>query len=393
MNKVILKPGKEKSVERKHPWIFSGAIDSVNGFPENGGNVEILDSKRKFLGIGAFSPISQIRVRFWSFEDEEINQSFFEGRIKAAIARREIFRCDSNDTAWRLIHAESDFLPGLIVDQYNDILVIQILTCGIEFHKEIIVSALKNVTGLEKIYERSDLEIRKLEGLDERVGPIYGDIQSEIIIKEDKYQFLIDLKKGQKTGFYLDQRINRKIVAGYCSGKSVLNVFSFTGGFGIYALGGGAEKTTSLDSSHDAIELDKRNQALNGFAGCECEWIETDAFLGLRRMRDQNKKFDVIILDPPKFAPTVAHANRAARAYKDINLLGFKLLNPGGILATFSCSGGISPELFQKIVADAALDAGVRACILERLTQGPDHPVALNFPEGAYLKGLICLKQ
>jgi 23S rRNA (cytosine1962-C5)-methyltransferase len=254
------------------------------------------------------------------------------------------------------------------------------------------MDALISVTGINNIFERSDLDVRKLEGLVEHSGPLAGIVPSEIEITEGGYRFIVDLVTSQKTGFYLDQRINRRIAANYCKNKDVLNVFSFTGGFSIYAAGHGANSVVSVDSSQEAVDLAKRNHQLNNFSEENNEWLVADAFQSLRKMRDQNRKFDVVILDPPKFAPTFAHVDKAARAYKDINLLGFKLLNPGGILITFSCSGGLTDALFQKIVADAALDAGAYATILEKLSQGPDHPVSLNFPEGAYLKGLICLK-
>lgn len=392
MNRIFLKPGKEKAVVRHHPWIFSGAIDSVMGDPENGSSVLVFDSKKNFLGIGAFSPYSQIRVRMWSFENEGIDQNFFEKRIEISINRRSHLMKKYDDSAWRLIHAESDQIPGLIVDQYNDVLVVQILSSGSEYHRHSIVDALKKITGLNNVYERSDLDVRKMEGFEERTGVLSGNVPKEILIKESGHQFIVDLEHSQKTGFYLDQRINRRIVADYCMEKDVLNVFSFTGGFSIYAVGSGAKIVVSLDSSREALELAKRNHILNGYSDNGHEWLEGDAFQLLRKMRDQNKKFDVVILDPPKFAPTAAHVDKAARAYKDINLLGFKLLNPGGILVTFSCSGGLNEGLFQKIVSDAALDAGAFAVILDKLNQGPDHPVSLNFPEGAYLKGLICLK-
>lgn len=392
MNKVILKAGKEKAVNRHHPWIFSGAIDIVIGNPENGSAVQVVDLKGNFLGIGAFSPYSQIRVRMWTFENEVIDQIFFEKRMDQSIKRRSYLMDKYHDSAWRLIHAESDQIPGLIVDQYNDVLVVQILSSGSEYYRELLMDSLRKVTGINNIYERSDLDVRKLEGLKERTGTVSGSIPPEIEINEGGHKFIVDLQNSQKTGFYLDQRINRRIVADYCKNRDILNVFSFTGGFSIYAAGNNAKKIVSLDSSKEALELAKRNLALNEYSDYEHEWLEVDAFNGLRKLRDQNQKFDVVILDPPKFAPTAAHVNRAARAYKDINLLGFKLLNPGGILVTFSCSGGIQESLFQKIVSDAALDAGAYATILQRLYQGPDHPVSLTFPEGGYLKGLICLR-
>ena len=393
MNDVLLKPGKEKAILRKHPWIFSGAINSTTGIPENGSIVRVFSAEKEFLGIGSYSQYSQIRVRMWAFEDEEINQEFFYERITESIKKRKIFMDRYPDSAWRIVYAESDLIPGLIVDQYNDILVVQFLASGAEYLKEMIIRALTEATRLENVYERSDAEVRKLEGLPDRSGVISGEIPSSVEIMEGGYRFLVDFQESQKTGFYLDQRLNRRLVANYCKGKSVLNVFSFTGGFSIYAVGAGATSVVSIDSSQEAISLAKQNHLLNNFSMEEHEWLTTDAFMGLRKMRDQNKKFDVIILDPPKFAPTAAHVNKAARAYKDINLLALKMLNPGGILATFSCSGGVSEGLFQKIVADAALDAKVEISLLERLTQGPDHPVNLFYPEAAYLKGLICIKQ
>lgn len=392
MNKIVLKPGKVKAVLRKHPWIFSGAIQSVSGTPENGSLVHVFDSSNKFLGIGSYSTYSQIKVRMWSNENESINQEFFERRIKESIKRRSSIQEKYDDTAWRLVHAESDQIPGLIVDQFNDVLVVQILSSGCEYFKQEIINALKKLTGIQNIYERSDHDVRKIEGLELMSGVISGKVSDEIIIIEGGFRFIVDLVSSQKTGFYLDQRVNRRLVADYCNGKDILNVFSFTGGFSIYAAGNEAGKIISVDSSKDALELAKRNHLLNGFHDVGNEWIEADAFQALRKMRDQNLKFDVVILDPPKFAPTSSHLNKAARAYKDINLLGFKLLRPGGILATFSCSGGLNEALFQKIVADAAVDADVHAVILEKLSQGPDHPIGLNFPEGAYLKGLICRK-
>ena len=390
MNTIRLKKGKEKAILQHHPWIFSGAIENVTGTPDNGETVEVLSSSDKFLGIAAYSPSSQIRARMWSFEREEIDLDFFVKRINLSLSRRAIFQQQCNDNAWRLVHGESDLLPGLIVDQFDNVLVLQILSSGAEFHRELILQALVSETGINNVYERSDAEVRRLEGLELRAGVLAGEVPDEIIINEDNHQFIVDLKSGQKTGFYLDQRFNRKTASLFCKEKDVLNVFAFSGGFSIYALSSGARSVCSLDSSTEAIALAKRNFELNGYQVDKSEWITTDAFTALRKMRDQNRSFDVVILDPPKFAPTASQVDRAARGYKDINLLAFKLLRPGGILITFSCSGGVSTALFQKIVADAALDARTHATILERMTQGPDHPVGLDFPEGAYLKGLIC---
>jgi len=392
MNEIFLKTGKEKAILRRHPWIFSGAIESITGNPENGSLVRVYSKKNEFLGVGSYSPHSQIRIRMWSFADEEINYDFFNRKISDAIKKRLTFIQKYKDSAWRLVYAESDLIPGLIVDQYNDVLVVQFLSSGAEYFRETIIKALIDVTGIENIFERSDSEVRKLEGLSERSGAISGIIPDNVEIIEGGYRFLVDIVGSQKTGFYLDQRLNRRIVADYCSAKNVLNVFSFSGAFSIYAIGSGANKVISMDSSQEAISLARKNHILNGFAEKDHQWLEMDAFMGLRKLRDQNQKFDVIILDPPKFAPTASHVNRAARAYKDINLLALKLLNSGGILTTFSCSGGVSEALFQKIVADAALDAGVEISLLEKLSQGPDHPINLFYPESAYLKGLICIK-
>jgi 23S rRNA (cytosine1962-C5)-methyltransferase len=281
-------------------------------------------------------------------------------------------------------------LPGLIVDQYSTVLVVQFLSSGAVYFRDAILTILKEETGINNIYERSDVEVRSMEGLPKFSGLVSGEVPDEVIIREDRYQFIVEAAGGQKTGFYLDQRDNRKLAGEYCKEKSVLNCFSFSGGFSVYASGNGASKVVSVDSSHPAMELAKRNYEINGFDVDRSEWVVGDAFQVLRNFREAGRTFDLVILDPPKFASTAAQVKRAARGYKDINLLGFKLLNPGGVLVTFSCSGGVTEALFQKIVSDAALDAGVQAVIERRLTQGRDHPVNLNFPEGAYLKGLVC---
>ena len=390
MNAIILRSGRDKAAKHRHPWIFSGAIQEVIGNPTNGETIEVLDSKKEFLGMAAYSPFSQIRARFWTFKKEPINIDFFKKRFLFAFQKRKDFQKNSNDTAWRMIHGESDMIPGLIVDRYNDILVLQILSSGVEFHRDIIISALRDVTGIDNIYERSDVDVRRLEGLAERNTLVSGVVPEEINIIECDLKFIVKVTTGQKTGFYLDQRDNRKISSKFFMDKDVLNVFSFTGGFSVYAVHHKAKSVISIDSSKSATEIAKKNLEINGLDGANCEWLVEDAFKALRTMRDQDRKFDVVVLDPPKFAATQAQVERASRGYKDINLLGFKLLNPGGTLITFSCSGGISESLFQKIVADAALDAGVTSSIVEKLNQGPDHPIGLNFPEGAYLKGLIC---
>ena len=390
-SKIILKQGRDRSLRQRHPWIFSGAIDRVEGNPGSGETVDILTGEGEFLGKAAYSPQSSIRARVWVWNETEIDEAFFETRIKQSIASRQRLIPDKSDTAVRLVHAESDGLPGVVVDRYGDTLVLQCLSTGADRWRDVMVKSLVRLTGAERVYERSDVDVRELEGLPQRTGLLYGaDCPERITIQENGIKFLVNVKAGQKTGFYLDQRHNRQRVRELVSGMSVLNCFCYTGGFSLYALAGGASQVVSVDSSGDALAIGRENLILNGMPEEKGRWMEGDVFMLLRRFRDEGRKFEAIILDPPKFAPTAASAEKAARAYKDINLLAFKLLSPGGLLFTFSCSGGISAELFQKIVAGAALDAKVDARIVEHLAQGPDHPVALNFPEGAYLKGLIC---
>jgi 23S rRNA (cytosine1962-C5)-methyltransferase len=409
MASIILKPEREKSLLRRHPWVFSGAIGQVNGNPASGATVDVRAADGAFLARAAYSPSSQIRARVWSFDpDEVIDADFFRRRISAALARRTIFfpsphfsqanggiegGTEGDTDAFRLVHAESDGIPGLVVDRYGDVLVMQILTAGCEFWRETLADLLLEATGATAIYERSDADVRELEGLQPRVGLLRGSkIESRITISEYGLKFLVDIEHGHKTGFYLDQRANRNRVGQLSAGRDVLNCFCYTGGFSIHAARGGAKSVVSVDTSADALAVGQENVALNGIQADGFEWLEADVFTGLRKFRDQNRSWDLIVLDPPKFAPTAAQAEKAARGYKDINRLAFKLLRPGGILATFSCSGGIDAALFQKIVASAALDAGVEAQIVETLTQGPDHPVSIHFPEGAYLKGLVCVK-
>jgi 23S rRNA (cytosine1962-C5)-methyltransferase len=391
---LILKPGREKSLLRRHPWIFSGAIQCVDGNPASGETVNLLSSKGDFLARAAYSSHSQIRARVWSFDpDEQINPDLFRKRIQVAIRARDTWHLTSDMDAYRLIHAESDGLPGLIVDRYGDSLVLQSLTAGSEFWKETIADILLEETGLTTIFERSDADVRELEGLEPKVGVLRGTIpHSPLTITENSLKFNLDLESGHKTGFYLDQRENRLRVRELAKGRDVLDCFCYTGGFTVNALAGDAKSVLAVDASAGALALGRENVQLNGQQAESVEWREGDVFQVLRKFRDENRAFDLIILDPPKFAPTAAQAKKASRGYKDINLLAFKLLRRGGILVTFSCSGGVDAALFQKIIASAALDAGVEAQIMERLSQAADHPVALNFPEGAYLKGLVCIK-
>ncbi len=391
---VILNAGREKSLLRRHPWIFSGGIRSADNNIASGSTVDLLSSDKQFLARASYSPTSQIRARVWTFEDEVVDKEFFRKRIRKAIdTRYSLFDSSSTDSL-RLIYAESDNLPGLIVDRYGDVLVMQCLTAGAEYWKETFADLLLEETGLSTVYERSDADVRELEGLEPKVGLLRGTLSNfKFPIIENNLRYMIDFQSGHKTGFYLDQRINRLRVRELAKNKDVLDCFSYTGGFTLNALAGGAKSVLSVDSSADALELCKENVLVNNLPAEKHIVLEGDVFQLLRKFRDEARSFDMIILDPPKFAPTAAHAEKATRAYKDINLLAFKLLRPGGMLVTFSCSGGIDAGLFQKIVAGAALDAGVDAQIVEQLSQGADHPISLHFPEGAYLKGLVCLKK
>jgi len=390
---VILKKAADSFIKRKHPWIFSGAIEKVEGSPSNGEMVQIFTSNKKLVGSGSFSPSSQIRVRVWSFDPEEkIDIDFFKRKISLAHSLREKIIDTSKTNVYRIINAESDELPGLIVDRYADYLVCQFLSAGAEFHKKIIIDVLDDIFKPLGIFERSDVDVRTKEGLQPVQGLIKGTLSEDFVeVRENGFKFLVDIKGGHKTGFYLDQRDNRKLISEFAKGKNVLNCFSYTGGFSVYALASGAEKVTQIESSLSALELANKNIERNGLSLTTVENMNDDVFKVLRKFRDERKSFDLIILDPPKFTESASQIQQASRGYKDINLLALKLLNPGGILFTFSCSGHISPELFQKIVADAALDSGRKVKIIKQLTQSSDHPVSLNFPEGLYLKGLVCL--
>ena len=350
----------------------------------------MVDSRGNFLALGAYSPQSQIRVRIWSWEpDEKIEEAFFQSRLDRALGLRQTLLPSLHTNAYRLVHAESDGLPGLIVDRYDRGLVVQFLTSGAEYWRDTLIGLMQQWSSVDWIYERSDADVRQLEGLPDRSGPLLTAPPESLTIEENGLKFRVDLQGGHKTGYYLDQRANRARVRELAAGREVLDCFCYTGGFSAYALQGGARRVLAVDASTEALALGRENIALNGLPADRLEWQLGDVFQVLRQLRDQGRSFDLVILDPPKFAPTVSQVQRAARGYKDINLLAFKLLRPGGVLATFSCSGGVDADLFQKIVAGAALDAGVDARIAERLSQGSDHPVALNFPEGAYLKGLI----
>lgn len=391
MIRLRLKAGRQKSVLRRHPWVFASALDEIEGEPQDGETVCLTSSGGEFLAWGAISLASQIRLRLWSWDPEaEIGEAFFRERIMRALDMRRTIGVPSASNACRLVYAESDGLPGLVVDRYADFLVVQLLSSGAEHWKDLLVDLLADITGVTNLYERSDVDVRRLEGLPMRSGVLRGAAPPERVeIFENGLRLWVDLKLGHKTGFYLDQRNNRQRLASLAPGKDVLDCFCYSGGFTIAGLQGGAKSVTAVDSSSTALALAGKNLELNGLASSDCRTIEGDVFQVLRTLRDRGEQFDLLVLDPPKFAPTVSQVQRAARGYKDINMLAFKLLRPGGLLVTFSCSGGVDLALFQSIVAGAALDAGVQASLIEVLTQAPDHPVALNFPESAYLKGLI----
>ena len=396
MNIVTLKPSKEKSLLRRHPWIYANAIDRVDGKPAPGATVIVRSAEGRFLARAAYSPHSQIRARVWSFdENEPIDHAFFKRRVQRAVADRRAMV--SGTGAVRLIFGEADGLPGLVVDQYTEDggagrsqIVCQFMAAGVEAWKEAIVAALTSATGCPNVYERSDVSIREKEGLEQVTGLLAGDEPPETIItSENGVRYHVDVRNGHKTGFYVDQRDNRALVQTYAAGREVLNCFCYTGGFSLAAMKGGAKRVVSIDSSGEALATAQKNVQANGFDAALATWLDADAFKTLRRLYDEGERFDLVVLDPPKFAASREHVDRAARAYKDINLTGFKLLRPGGLLFTYSCSGAIDSALFQKIVAGAAADAKVDARILKRLGAGVDHPLLTAFPEGEYLKGLL----
>jgi 23S rRNA (cytosine1962-C5)-methyltransferase len=392
MTQLLLKPGRERSLLRRHPWIFEGAVDHIEGRARPGDTVDVIASNGACLARAAWSPQSQIRARVWTFDtDETIDDAFFKRRVAAAVGRREAMPHLAGQDGMRLLHGESDGLPGVIADRYGDTICLQLTAAGSDKWRKAIVGALVKATGVARIYERSDSDVRKLEGLASVTGWVHGDApDGPLSIEENGVRLGVDVVAGHKTGFYLDQRDNRLLTRALAAGKSVLNCFCYTGGFSLQALAGGAASVLSIDSSGPALAGARANLAMNPqLDASRAEWQEADVFDALRAFRKEGRKFDLIVLDPPKFAPSAAHAERAARAYKDINMLGFRLLNPGGYLLTYSCSGGIGIEMFQKIVASAAVDAGRDARILQRLSAGPDHPIALHFPEGEYLKGLL----
>ena len=393
MKSIQLRDGKERSLQKHHPWVFQGSV--AGGKADPGETVRVQSSNGEFQAWAAYSPSSMIRLRAWSFDEaERIDAAFFERRIRQALALRARLPIASDGV--RLIHGEADGLPGLIVDRYADTLCAQFLSSGAERWKATLADALLKATGLARLYERSDASVRSLEGLEPHTGWLRGEGATEVTIREHGWRLTLNVAEGHKTGFYLDQRDSRKLFAEtvrHFGCQRVLNCYSYTGGFSLAALSGGAAHVTSVDSSAPALARATAHVALNGFEASRHETVDADVNQTLRDCVKAGQRFDAIVLDPPKFAPTAAHAERAARAYKDINRLAFHLLEPGGLLFTFSCSGGISADLFHKIVAGAGLDAGIDGLFYARLGAAPDHPMTVTFPEGEYLKGLVILKR
>jgi 23S rRNA (cytosine1962-C5)-methyltransferase len=392
MGKVILKPGKDRPVRGRHPWVFSGAIQRVEGKALDGSVVEVQAADGRWLARGYLNRRSQITVRLLTWDaGEAIDDDFWARRLRRAIAARQKLVDEAKTTAYRLVYAESDGLPGLIVDRYGDFLVLQSLTLGIEQQKPLLVRLLTDLLHPRGIYERSDVEVRRKEGLPEAAGVLFGEAPPDLLeVTENGRRFLVDVQHGHKTGFYLDQRENRRRVAAYCHGAEVLDAFAYTGGFGVYVATVEARRMVSVEASEEALGLAQRNFALNSLDVATHEFVLGDVFEVLRGYRQAGRQFDVVILDPPKFAAAAGQVAGALRGYKDVNLLGMQVLRPGGVLATFSCSGLIGADLFQQVVWEASVDAARDVQIIERLAQAADHPVLLSFPEGEYLKGLIC---
>jgi len=390
--RISLNVGREKSLLRKHPWIFSKAVNKIKGKPMLGDTVDVFDSKGNWLAKGAYSPESQIRIRVWSFDEkQEIDRDFFFDKLQKAQARRDWFIAQGKLTGYRLIAGESDGLPGVTIDKYDNFIVCQLLSAGADFHRYTIVNCLAELYPGCHIYERSDVDVRKKEGLEPVTGWLTEPQDStECIIEEHGIKIHVDVATGHKTGFYLDQRDSRVAAGKYAKDKTILNCFSYTSTFSLHCAANGAKEVTNVDVSQAALDMGKRNLELNDLSDSNVSFVKEDVFKLLRKYREEKRRFDMIILDPPKFVESKAQLTGACRGYKDINMLAMQLLNPGGILLTFSCSGLMEASLFQKVVADAALDARRNVYFVERLQQAADHPISSNYPEGYYLKGLVC---
>lgn len=386
MINLYLKPGRERPVVNGHPWIFSGAIERLEGDPEAAGVADVLDARKNWLARGLFNPRSQIRVRLLTWKKEEIDGDFFFRRFAQALDLRKRYLSPSTD-AYRLVNAEGDFLPGLIVDRYGDFLVCQIFTAGMDTFKDVIVDALTRLVSPQGVFERSEGRVREEEGLEPAVGVLAGEAPPELIpIEENQFKFLVDVRRGQKTGFFLDQRDHRTVLSSVARDRTILNCFAYSGAFSVYALGGGAKEVVTLDSSRPALELARQNLEINGLPSSADRLIKADAFSYLKECE---ANFDIIVLDPPSLAHKRGDVTAATGGYKFLNLHALRHIAPDGLLFTFSCSQHLSLDLFQKVVFGAAVDAGRKVAILKTLGHGFDHPVSLHHPEGAYLKGLV----
>lgn len=389
---VILKKDREKSVLNKHPWIFSGAVSRVEGNPENGDVVDVWNSRARFVGRGIYNEKSQIRVRLLTWNpNDPIDEDFWRRRISRAVSGRLVLKQNQTTDSYRVVYSEADGVPGFIADVYGPWLVVQFMSLAVERHRRVIINTLLDLIEPQGIYERSDSDSREKEGLVPVTGPVWGELPPDLIeIVENQHHFMVDVKLGHKTGFYLDQRENRQKLTKYFAGKEVLNAFAYTGGFSVYAAHAGATRIVNVDTSERALQIAENNMQRNGFTGREDVYAVADVFDILRSYVEARWKFDVIILDPPKFAHSKRQVEKATHGYKDINMLAMKLLKRGGILATFSCSGSVSRDLFQKVLFGASIDAGRTVQIIEQLSQSPDHPILLTCPETEYLKGFVC---
>ncbi|MEA9390690.1 23S rRNA (cytosine(1962)-C(5))-methyltransferase RlmI [Acerihabitans sp. TG2] len=390
--RLFLAKGREKSLLRRHPWIFSGAVQRIEGKPQSGETIDILDDKGKWLARAAYSPTSQIRARVWSFQpDEVIDVDFFTHRLATAQRFRDLLAARDGLDAYRLIAGESDGLPGITIDRYGNIMVLQLLSAGAEYHRATLTLALQLGYPECAIYDRSDVSVRKKEGLELTSGVIVGPPPPELLsIHEHGMAIQVDIAQGHKTGFYLDQRDSRLAARKYASGRRVLNCFCYTGAFSVSVLLGGCSQVISVDTSQHVLDIAKSNIELNHLDLSQAGFVREDVFQLLRTYREQGERFDMIILDPPKFVENKNQLASACRGYKDINMLAMQLLAPEGILLTFSCSGLMPTDLFQKIIADAGLDAHREVQFIEQFRQAADHPVMAPYPEGLYLKGFAC---
>ncbi len=390
--RLFLAPGREKSLLRRHPWIFSGAVERVECAGYSGETLDIFDSNERWLARGAYSPQSQIRARIWTFQqDEAIDVTFFIRRLQQAQSWRNWIACRDELDSYRLISGESDGLPGITIDRYQNYLVLQLLSAGAEYQRATLLCALRHCYPECSLFDRSDVSVRKKEGLPMTSGLIFGDLPPDLLtIHEHGTKLLVDIQHGHKTGCYLDQRDSRLAARRYASNRRVLNCFSYTGAFAVSALMGDCQQVINIDTSQSALNIARQNIELNQQDAGKAEFIRADVFRPLRRFRDDAEKFDMIVMDPPKFVENKNQLAGACRGYKDINMLALQLLRSGGILLSFSCSGLMQADLFQKILAGAALDAGRDIQFIEQFRQAADHPVIASYPEGLYLKGFAC---